>query len=260
MKRFLSVFISTMILFISMLTANAATHKEFTLNIYLKDIPTTVMGVQFYVEFDDTQLKLKDVECPKLPTAIINDNQNNDGMIRVNDSVLEGIDLSGEVVLLSATFDAYNDDISALDLDFDYAIECIYDLDMVDITQYSIYDIVNTNEAEGESPDYIESETQPQNNQIGQTEQTENGNETDAVEQERTSEISTDVSTLNNNNTVTERNEITNTSDSNISTDDETEAGSFLSFLYNNLIYVILVSVVVICLIVVVYIAFRKKK
>lgn len=142
MKKLFSFMLIIFLLSASVITVFATDNNEITYNIYLKNIKDNVLGIQFYVEFDDLKLKLDTVECPNLPTAIINPNGNNDGKILVNDSVLEGIDFTKNNLLLTAKFTSKVAKINTDNLNFKCEIECLYDIDFNDFTDYVLYDEV----------------------------------------------------------------------------------------------------------------------
>lgn len=109
---------------------------EYTLSI--ADTTQKVVGIQMFVQYDQSVLKLEDASASVFTNGMMNKNQNNDGLIHLNHSMLEGIDCKEKTEIIKVNFEV----IGTGNADITYFIQYLYDYDNVNIYNYTItYDL-----------------------------------------------------------------------------------------------------------------------
>lgn len=112
--------------------ASVGSKVEYTLNLHSKQ--QDVVGIQMIFKFDTEALELKSVNLDNFPGATLNANEQGDGMIYFNCSILEGVDFSSPAEVAKLQFEV----ISAKDSDIVYYIQYLYDFDLVNIYDYTL--------------------------------------------------------------------------------------------------------------------------
>lgn len=126
----ISVFASPDTAKINGVDAPVGSSVEYKLDLVAKK--QVVVGIQMVFKFDTKVLKLKDVILDRFPSATVNANQNNDGMIYFNCSDINGVDFKelGEVARLN--FEV----IGKGDTTIEYFVQYLYDIDLVNLYDY----------------------------------------------------------------------------------------------------------------------------
>lgn len=118
-------------------TVNGAEAKvgstvEYTL--YLESNKQDVVGIQMIFKFDNELLELKNVDLANFPSATLNANKGNDGMIYFNHSDINGQSFKEAKEVAKLTFEVIKEGAS----DIEYLVQYLYDIDLVNIYDYSL--------------------------------------------------------------------------------------------------------------------------
>lgn len=112
--------------------ANIGSTVEYTL--YLESYKQDVVGIQMVFKFDNELLELKDVDLKNFPSATLNANKGNDGMIYFNHSDIAGQSFAESKELAKLTFEVIKEGES----DIEYLVQYLYDIDLVNIYDYTL--------------------------------------------------------------------------------------------------------------------------
>lgn len=105
---------------------------EYTL--FLESYKQDVVGIQMIFKFDTKHLELKNVDLKNFPSATVNANNQGDGMIYFNDSTLKGQSFKEAKEVAKLTFEVIGDGAS----DIVYLVQYLYDIDLVNIYDYTL--------------------------------------------------------------------------------------------------------------------------
>lgn len=112
--------------------AKVGSTVEYTL--YLESYKQDVVGIQMIFKFDNTLLELKDVDLTNFPSATLNANKGDDGMIYFNSSDINGQSFKEAKELAKLTFEVVKEGES----DIEYLVQYLYDIDLVNIYDYTL--------------------------------------------------------------------------------------------------------------------------
>ncbi|MGN0452622.1 MAG: cohesin domain-containing protein [Ruminococcus sp.] len=121
-------------------TANVGDTVTYTFSI--SDCKQNITGIHMDVFFDQEILSLEEVNADNLTgSLVINDNKNNDGVIIITNSMINGaigLKCEDKTTIVTITFKV----IKAGETDITYYVPYLYDLDMVNIYDYTFsYDM-----------------------------------------------------------------------------------------------------------------------
>ena len=109
---------------------------EYTISI--ADCVQNITGIHLEILFDQTKLQIKEVNADNLSgSTTINDNQNNDGTIRVVNGLINGangLECKEKTELVKVTFEV----IAEGESEIKYYIPYLYDYDMVNLYKYTL--------------------------------------------------------------------------------------------------------------------------
>lgn len=105
---------------------------EYTL--YLESYQQDVVGIQMIFKYDNTLLELKDVNLDNFPSATLNANRQNDGMIYFNHSDINGQSFAEAKEVAKLTFEVVAEGTSNVE----YLVQYLYDIDLVNIYDYTL--------------------------------------------------------------------------------------------------------------------------
>lgn len=105
---------------------------EYTL--YLESYKQDVVGIQMIIKFDNELLELQNVDLTNFPSATLNANNGNDGMIYFNHSDINGQSFAEAKELAKVTFKVIAEGTS----DIEYLVQYLYDIDLVNIYDYTL--------------------------------------------------------------------------------------------------------------------------
>lgn len=112
--------------------AKVGSTVEYTL--FLESYKQDVVGIQMVFKFDNALLELKDVDLKNFPSATVNANKGDDGMIYFNSSDINGQSFKEAKELAKLTFEVIKEGES----DIEYLVQYLYDIDLVNIYDYSL--------------------------------------------------------------------------------------------------------------------------
>lgn len=144
-KVIVSVLMATLLLCLSVLPAFATVNGkeapvgstvEYTISI--SDCVQKITGIHLEIFFDQSTLKIKEVNTDNLAgSTTVNDNQNNDGTIRVVNGLINGasgLECKEKTDLVKVSFEV----IAEGDTEIKYYIPYLYDYDMVNLYKYTL--------------------------------------------------------------------------------------------------------------------------
>lgn len=105
---------------------------EYTL--YLESYKQDVVGIQMIFKFDTNHLELQNVDLTNFPSATLNANQQGDGMIYFNHSDINGQSFAEAKEVAKLTFKVISEGAS----DIEYLVQYLYDIDLVNIYDYTL--------------------------------------------------------------------------------------------------------------------------
>ncbi len=109
---------------------------EYTISI--ADCVQKITGIHLEIFFDQNVLEIKEVNTANLSgSTTINDNQNNDGTIRVVNGLINGasgLECKEKTELVKVSFEV----IAEADTEIKYYIPYLYDYDMVNLYKYTL--------------------------------------------------------------------------------------------------------------------------
>ena len=123
---------------------DAAVGSKVEYTLFLESYKQDVVGIQMIFKFDPAKLELKDVKLDSFPGATLNANNDGDGMIYFNNSDINGIDFSKSRELAKLSFEV----IAEGESDIEYLIQYLYDIDLVNIYDYTLTYTLNVDGAD----------------------------------------------------------------------------------------------------------------
>lgn len=116
---------------------------EYTISI--ADCVQNITGIHLEIFFDQTTLKLKDINADALgDSTTINDNQNGDGKVSFVNGLINGttgLECKEKTDLVKVTFEV----IAEGDSEIKYYIPYLYDYDMVNLYKYTLSQTITVN-------------------------------------------------------------------------------------------------------------------